>query len=100
MKIRTIETSSTSVDTQKDQKNTSRNQGKSDNYDSPHKRSVRIECYNCHKRGHSFRNCFTASKDQNEAIQKNLPAIKAKYDAYQNDLNSLLGNTSSTTANH
>ena len=79
--IRTIETSSTSVDTHKDQKNTSRNQGKSDNYDSPHKRSVRIECYNCHKRGHSLRNCFTASKDQKEAIQKNLLAIKAKYDA-------------------
>ena len=39
----------------------------------PHrKRPLNIECYHCHKKGHSFRHCFTAKKHDKDLIEETL----------------------------
>ena len=73
------------------------NYNSSQNSSDSKKRTVRIVCYFCQQRGHSFRNCFKANDAQKAAIEKNLSTIKIKHKNFQNDLNSLLVSAPSTT---
>ena len=43
-----------------------------------HRRPMIIECYHCKKRGHSFRNCFSASRADKDRISANFDKFQSK----------------------